>query len=159
MFCEFLTIFVSQTDIIVNSLIRYIAGTVAIAVIAIASVLQFHHHGCNGVVFIPVCGFDIAIGDCCGAVQGESGCMAHACHGHHGDDGQDCSMHIGDTVSPCRGQDLQQSMVMDCVPVVVPEVPDIEADRKAAYCCYEGDTGVLMPGLLTVNAFRGPPAA
>lgn len=157
MFCEFLTIFVTETDMIVDKLIRYIVVTVAVVVIAIASVLQFHHHGCDGVVFIPVYDTDIAIGDVCGHVHEVHDCMAHAHHGHHDDEGKDCSMHIGDTLSPGRVHDHMTVMSVDCVPVIALDISDVVTVHIADLSYVDGAPGVVSPGLLTGNVFRGPP--
>ncbi|MDE6489730.1 MAG: hypothetical protein K2L49_01055 [Muribaculaceae bacterium] len=129
----------------------------AIVVIAIASVLQFHHHGCNGVVFIPVYDFDIAIGDT-GHGHGESDCLAHAGHGHHhDDDGTDCSMHIGDTVSPGRVSDQVPVMSLDWFPAVSPATLDMAVYSAVVGGGEEPDQEAFPSGILTVNVFRGPP--
>ncbi len=142
-----------------NKFIHYIS-IILVTIVAFTSVIQFHHHDCDGNIYIHMTTFDdLSLDDSHHEYE-------HCCHHNHDNEHSDCdgkkgcSMHLGDfTVS--RQHDIDTIALL---PLFDWATFECLSDENIIAESVSNQTGckdkILLPGKLIVEstAFRAPPS-
>lgn len=131
-----------------------------VAIVALTSIIQFHHHDCDGNIYIHLTTFDdLSLGH---SHNGIEKCKHHNHHdnGHNDCDGENaCSMHLG-VYTVTRQNDFNGIASFPVLDVIPAETLQVHGCETIAISENTGnnDKPILYDDLiLSSSAFRAPP--
>ncbi len=131
-----------------------------IAIVALTSVIQFHHHDCDGNIYIHLTTFnDLSLGQFGNGIEK---CNHHNHHddGHNDCDGEsDCSMHLG-VYTVTRENDFNCIASLPLIDGIISETIHICEYEVKAISKNSSNSGKLLrinDLIFSSSAFRAPP--
>lgn len=132
---------------------KYIA-LIMLAIIAVTSVAQFHHHCCEGEIYIHLTNIgDIVIGG--NNIIDDCHHETHSPTHHHHSDGHDadsCSMHISEFYA-----DNDKDLSIDISDCIVPSTFILKTEEVKATVKFHNPTSYLTAITKRASGMRAPP--